>query len=138
MSKGTYQKLTIVGRLGKDPHCIEKDGKLVAVRLSIATTDSVKSKGKEGDWEDLTTWHDVACFRNNAEFAGQYLKSGDLVLVEAKLRNAKWEDKEGNEQRSVDIVVHMLEKISTAKAKEEGAAEVVEASSEKDPLYDIV
>ncbi|MCK4608620.1 MAG: single-stranded DNA-binding protein [Gammaproteobacteria bacterium] len=107
MAKGTLQRLTLLGRLGTDPTVKELKGVLVA-KLKVATTDRIKKKDAE-DWQEETTWHLVTAFGQNAEFCRDYLKTGDTVYMEAKLRNAKWTDSQGAEKFSVDIIANMVQ-----------------------------
>ena len=128
MSKGTLQCLTILGRLGCDPK-IKEIKKCLVARLNIATTDMIKKKGSD-DLQEETTWHRVTMFRQKAEFCRDYLKKGDTVIIEAKLRNAKWQDKDGKERQSIDIIGHAIQQAGGNSQKN---------SSEKsnDPLDDI-
>lgn len=110
MSKGTMQRVTILGRLGNDPEVRDSKGDNLVVKLNLATTDRVKRKDS-GNWEDATTWHYVTAFGQLAEFSKNYLKKGDSVLIEAKLRPSKWEDKDGKEHYSIDIIANELQQV---------------------------
>jgi single-strand DNA-binding protein len=128
MSKGTLQRLTILGRLGSDPEIKEVKNCLVA-RLNIATTDMIKKKNADNP-EEETTWHRVTLFHQKAEFCRDYLKKGDTVIIEAKLRNAKWQDKDGKEQHSIDIIGHSIQQTGGSKKDKETA-------NSDDPLSEI-
>jgi single-strand DNA-binding protein len=109
MSKGTMHRVTILGRLGSDPETKDTKNSPI-VKLSVATTDRVKRKDNK-EWEEMTTWHRITVFGQSAEFCKSYLKKGDSIYVEAKLRPSKWEDKEGKEQHSLDIVAVEVQQV---------------------------
>ena len=133
MSKGTSQRLTLIGRLGADPEVIDTKGDLSVAKLKVATTDRVKRKGSD-DWEDDTTWHHVTVFNQNADFAKSYLKKGDSVHVEAKLRPNKWEDKEGNERYTIDIIATELQQVGRI---ERADSDKPKPKKTDDPLKDV-
>lgn len=135
MSKGTMQRVEILGRLGSDPDVREtKDGNPV-VRLNIATNEAVKRKGSD-KWEDITTWHHVTVFASQAEFCKNYLKQGNSVFVEAKLRPSKWQDKDGVERSSIDIVAYSVQQVGGRSGGSTDAAEEFFKDSD-DPLKDV-
>lgn len=111
MSKGTMQRFTLIGRLGAEPEVKEVNGVSVC-KLSIATTEAIKKKDSN-DWEDVTTWHNVTLFGQNANFCRDYLKKGGTVYVEAKLRNNKWKDKEGEEHFAIEIIGNHIQGIGS-------------------------
>ena len=133
MSKGTYQNLTLIGRLGADPEIIDTKGDLSVAKLKVATADSVKRKGSD-NWEDVTTWHHVTVFNQKANFAKTYLKKGDSVHVEAKLRPNKWEDKEGRERYTTDIIATDLQQVGRIDRSDSGEPK---STTSGDPLKDI-
>lgn len=127
------QRLTLIGRLGSDPEAIDTKGDLLVSKLKVATTDRVKRKGSN-DWEDDTTWHHVTVFNQNADFANKYLKKGDSVHIEAKLRPNKWEDKEGNERYTIDIIAIELQQVGKIDRTD---FDKVKARKDDDPLKEI-
>lgn len=132
MSKGTLQRFTIIGRLGSDPETKEVN-KCVVARLNVATTDVIKKKGSD-DLQDETTWHRVTVFNQRAEFCRDYLKKGDTVIIEAKLRNSKWTDKEGKEKHGIDIIGHSIQQTGGLK---KGKKENQPGKNTDDPLEEI-
>ena len=130
MSKGTMQRLTLLGRLGTDPDIKGISDSQYVAKLNVATTDRIKRKDQE-DWEDVTTWHHVSAFGQLADFSRQYLKKGDSVYIEAKLRSSQWQDAEGKDCFGIDIVAQDLQQVGRIERLET-------ASSETDsPLSDI-
>ena len=136
MSKGTTQRFTALGRLGNAPEVVETKGDLSVVRFNVATTDRIKRKGSE-NWEDETTWHHVTAFGQLAEFAKTYLKKGDTIYVEAKLRTNEWEDKEGNKRYGIDIIATELQQAGRIGRPDGAGVPDGEKNKEDDPLKDV-
>ena len=102
MSNGV-NKVLIIGNLGSDPEIkYTKAGDPVA-NLSIATSESWKDKNS-GDLQEKVEWHRVVMFSRLAEIAEQYLKKGSKVFVEGKLQTRKWQDQEGKERYTTEVV----------------------------------
>ncbi len=102
MSNGV-NKVLIIGNLGSDPEIkYTKAGDPVA-NLSIATSESWKDKNS-GDLQEKVEWHRVVMFSRLAEIAEQYLKKGSKVFVEGKLQTRKWQDQEGKDRYTTEVV----------------------------------
>ena len=100
---GSLNKVQIIGRLGADPEIKQMvNGKNVA-RLSVATSQSWKDKSS-GEKKEKTEWHRVVFFNKPAETIGQYVKKGQQLYVEGRLQTRKWQDKDGIEKYSTDII----------------------------------
>jgi single-strand DNA-binding protein len=85
--------------------------------FSLATTESWKDK--EGNKQDKTEWHNVVIFRKLAEIAGNYLKKGRPVYIEGRLQTRKWQDKEGKDRYTTEIVADQMQMLgSRDEAKE--------------------
>ena len=105
---GSLNKVILIGRLGNDPEIKQMvNGKSVA-RLSLATSNTWKDKNT-GEKKEKTEWHRVVFFGRLAEIADQYLRKGSQVYVEGKLQTRKWEDRDGNERWTTEIVGNQLE-----------------------------
>src|SRR3954463_4873944 len=103
----SVNKVILVGNLGRDPETrYLPDGGAVA-NIRIATTDTWKDKS--GEKQEHTEWHRVAFFGKLAEIAGEYLKKGSPVYVEGRIRTRKWQDKEGQERYSTEIVADRMQ-----------------------------
>jgi single-strand DNA-binding protein len=103
MSKGTVNKMVILGRLGKDPELkYTASGNSIA-NLSIATTESYKDK-QTGQANETTEWHRVVFFGKLAEAIGQYCAKGSQLYVEGRLRTNKWQDKQGQDRYTTETV----------------------------------
>jgi len=104
-------KVLLIGNLGKDPEVRKLDNGSSVGRFSVATNESYKDKS--GEWQNLTEWHNVVVWRALAERAERSLKKGNMVYVEGKLTTRKWQDKEGNDRYSTEVVANtfrLLEK----------------------------
>ena len=105
-------KVTLVGRLGKDPEVRHFDNNSSVCNFTIATSESYTDK--EGQRIDQTEWHNLAIWKKGlVDVAEKYLKKGHLVYVEGKLRTRSWDDQNGNKRYTTEVVVDsfkMLEK----------------------------
>lgn len=86
-------KVTLIGRLGKDPEVRTLDSGTNIAKFSLATDESYKDKN--GEWQTQTEWHTVILWRGLAERAEATLKKGMLVYIEGKLTNRSWQDDQG-------------------------------------------
>jgi single-strand DNA-binding protein len=97
-------KVIIVGNLGQDPEVkFMPSGEAVA-NISIATSETWKDK-QTGEQKEKTEWHRVSMFGKLAEIAGEYLKKGSKVYIEGKLQTRKWQNAEGKDQYTTEIVL---------------------------------
>lgn len=99
----TVNKVILVGNLGADPETrTSQTGNMVA-NLRVATTHRVKS----GDqWENATEWHRVTCFGRTAENVDRFCKKGKQLYIEGRLQTRKWQDKDGNDRWSTEVVAN--------------------------------
>ncbi|MGK0390547.1 MAG: single-strand DNA-binding protein [Maribacter sp.] len=97
-------KVTLIGNLGRDPEVRRLENGAAVARLALATNESYKDKS--GEWQTVTEWHTVICWRNLAERAESQLKKGSLVYIEGKLTNRKWQDKDGNDRYNTEVVAN--------------------------------
>ena len=107
----SVNKVIIVGNLGRDPETrYSPDGGAIT-NVSVATTD--KWKDKNGEMQEKTEWHRVAFFGKLAEIAGEYLKKGSQVYVEGRLQTRKWQDKEGQDRYTTEIVANQMQMLGS-------------------------
>jgi len=95
-------KVILVGNLGKDPEVRYLDNGVAVANFSLATTESYKNK--QGERVSQTEWHNIVLWRGLAEVAEKYLKKGSSIYVEGKIKNRKWEDKDGNTRYNTEIL----------------------------------
>jgi single-strand DNA-binding protein len=102
MARGV-NKVILIGNLGADPETRAMPSGATVANLRIATTENWKDR-QTGENQERTEWHRVALFGKLAEIAGEYLKKGSQVYIEGSLRTRKWQDKQGQERYSTEIV----------------------------------
>ena len=102
MARGV-NKVILIGHLGADPETRAMPSGSSVANLRIPTTESWRDK-QSGEQQERTEWHRVALFGRLAEIAGEYLRKGSQVYIEGSLRTRKWQDKQGNERYSTEIV----------------------------------
>jgi len=104
-------KVILVGNLGKDPDSrYLPDGGAVC-NFSVATTD--KWKDKSGEQQERTEWHRVSAFSKLAEICGEYLKKGSQVYIEGRLQTRKWQDKDGHDRYTTEIVADRMQMLGS-------------------------
>ena len=106
MSRGV-NKVILVGNLGQKPEMRYTATQTAVANLSIATTESWKDK-ESGENRDKTEWHRVVFFGNLAEIAEKYLDKGSSVYVEGKIQTRKWQDKDGNDRWTTELLGNQL------------------------------
>lgn len=97
-------KVILVGNLGADPEIRHTQSGDPIANLRIATSESWKDKST-GQRQERTEWHTVVIFGKLADIAGQYLHKGSKVYVEGALQTRKWQDKNGNDRYSTEVVL---------------------------------
>jgi len=108
----SVNKVIVVGNLGKDPETrFLPDGKAVC-NFSVATTDTWKDKAT-GEKKEATEWHRISSFGRLAEICGEYLKKGSQVYIEGKLRTRKWQDKEGQDRYTTEIIADAMQMLGS-------------------------
>ncbi len=99
-------KVILVGYLGKDPEIRYLDGGVPVANFSLATSEVYKDKS--GNRVEQTEWHNIVLWRQLAEITEKYLKKGNLVYIEGKIRSKTWEDKDGIKRFSNEIVAENM------------------------------
>src|SRR5262245_65561876 len=97
----SFNKIVIVGYLGRDPEIRYTPQGTAVCHFSVATTE--KKKDRYGEAQDVTTWFRVSAWGRQAEVANQYLAKGKQVYVEGRLRQEEYTDKEGNRRQSLEV-----------------------------------
>ena len=133
MSKGTINKVFILGRLGKDPEMRYAPSGTAIATFSVATNSRQK---QDDEWVDKTEWHNILVFGKNAEFSGEYLKKGQQVFIEGRLQTSSWEDQQGQKKYRTEIVVSEIQMIGSKNDNPTGSdlsEETVTAKVEETP-----
>jgi single-strand DNA-binding protein len=97
----SFNKIIIVGYLGRDPELRYTPDGTPVCNFSIATTE--RKKDKSGEFQDVTTWFRVNLWRRQAEVASQYLSKGKQVYVEGRLTQSEYQDRDGNTRTSLEV-----------------------------------
>lgn len=115
----SLNKVLLIGHLGKDPETRFMPNGDAVCSLTVATSESWKDKST-GEKREATEWHRVVMFRKLAEIAGQYLKKGSLVYLEGSLKTRKWQDKEGVERYTTEIVCDEMKMLGGKPGQSDG------------------
>ncbi|MDT0595661.1 single-stranded DNA-binding protein [Glaciecola petra] len=107
MASRGVNKVIIVGNLGNDPEVRYMPNGNAVANLSIATSESWKDQ--QGQQQERTEWHRVTMYRRLAEIAGEYLKKGSQVFIEGKLQTRKWQDQQGNDRYTTEIIADNMQ-----------------------------
>src|ERR1700722_8770849 len=102
MARG-INKVILIGHLGADPETRAMPSGMSVANLRLATTENWKDK-QSGEQQERTEWHSVALFGRLGEIAAEYLRKGSQVYIEGRLRTRKWQDKEGRDRYTTEIV----------------------------------
>ena len=107
MARG-INKVILIGNLGQDPDTKAMPSGMTVCNIRLATSESWKDK-QSGEMKEQTEWHSVAMFGRLAEIAGEYLRKGSQVYIEGRLRTRKWQDKQGNDRYTTEIVANEMQ-----------------------------
>ena len=115
MARG-INKVILIGHLGADPETRAMPSGMTVANLRLATTESWQDK-QSGEQQERTEWHHVALFGRLGEIAAEYLRKGSQVYIEGSLRTRKWQDKEGNDRYTTEIVGNEMQMLGGAAAR---------------------
>ena len=111
MARG-INKVILVGNLGQDPETRYMPSGKAVTNIRIATSESWKDK-QTGDQQERTEWHGVVLFDKLGEIAAEYLRKGSQVYIEGSLRTRKWQDKEGKDRYTTEIVARDMQMLGS-------------------------
>lgn len=111
MARGV-NKVILIGNLGKDPEVRYMPSGSAVANFTIATSESWKDK-QTGDKKEKTEWHNISMYGRLAEIAGEYLKKGSKVYVEGRLQTRKWQDNNGNDRYTTDIIANEMQMLDS-------------------------
>jgi single-strand DNA-binding protein len=123
----SINKVILIGNLGKDPETRYLPSGDAVTNITVATSETWKDKS--GEKQEHTEWHRIAFFGKLAEIAGEYLKKGSPVYVEGRIRTRKWQDKEGQDRYSTEIVADRMQMLGSRGGGSESAAREPAAAS---------
>jgi single-strand DNA-binding protein len=107
MARG-INKVILIGNLGADPEVRYMPSGSAVTNIRVATTESFKDR-ETGQQQERTEWHSIAMFGRLAEIAGEYLRKGSQVYIEGRLRTRKWQDKQGNDRYSTEVIADEMQ-----------------------------
>lgn len=111
MARG-INKVILVGNLGADPETRYMPSGKAVTNIRIATSEGWKDK-QTGDLQERTEWHRVVLFDKLGEIAAEYLRKGSQVYIEGSLRTRKWQDKDGKDQYTTEIVAREMQMLGS-------------------------
>jgi single-strand DNA-binding protein len=104
----SINKVILIGNLGRDPEVRYTPSGAAVCNLRLATTRNWKSRDT-GERQEETEWHSVVLYDRQAEVAGEYLKKGRSVYIEGRLKTRKWQDKDGNDRYTTEVVADTMQ-----------------------------
>ena len=112
MASRGINKVILIGNLGQDPEVRYMPNGGAVCNLTVATSESWKDKNT-GENQERTEWHRVVMFRRLAEIAGEYLRKGSKVYLEGKLQTRKWQDQQGNDRYTTEVVADQMQMLDS-------------------------
>jgi single-strand DNA-binding protein len=128
MARG-INKVILIGHLGADPETRYMPSGGAVTNLRLATSESWKDK-QSGEQQERTEWHRVAIFGRLAEIAAEYLRKGSHVYIEGRLRTRKWQDNQGNDRYSTEIVANEMQMLGGRSGTTEPAGAVTHSTED--------
>jgi len=112
MASRGVNKVILIGNLGQDPEVRYMPNGGAVCNITVATSESWKDKNT-GENQEKTEWHRVVMFRRLAEIAGEYLKKGSKVFIEGKLQTRKWQDQQGQDRYTTEIIADNMQMLDS-------------------------
>jgi single-strand DNA-binding protein len=120
-------KVILIGNIGQDPEVRHLESGSTVATFSVATNENYKDKS--GEWQTITEWHNIVAWRALAEMVERSYKKGMQVYVEGKLTTRKWQDKDGNDRRTTEVVAYSLRMLGGRDERNSASTSSVEAPS---------
>jgi len=117
----SINKVILVGNLGGDPEVRYANSGVAVCNFTMATTRNYKDK--QGERKDETEWHRIVAFGRTAEVCGEYLKKGRQVYIEGRMQTRKWQDKDGNDRWTTEIVTENMQMLGNRGGDSSGGAQ---------------
>ncbi|MCC6639974.1 MAG: single-stranded DNA-binding protein [Deltaproteobacteria bacterium] len=129
----SVNKVILIGNLGRDPELRYTQGGQAVASFSIATTENFTKK--TGERDERTEWHRIVAWGRTAELCAQYLSKGRSVYIEGRLQTREWENKEGQKQRTTEVVAQTVQFLGGPRGQSAGPAREGD-SREATPSFD--
>ena len=130
MARGV-NKVILVGNLGADPETRSMPSGMTVTNIRIATSESWKDK-TSGAQQEKTEWHSIALFGRLGEISAEYLRKGSQVYIEGKLRTRKWQDKQGNDRYTTEIIADNMQMLGSRGGGAAAAGERASGSASRE------
>ena len=128
----SVNKVIIVGNLGRDPEVRYSPDGAAICNLSLATTSQWKDKAS-GERREETEWHRVVLYNRLAEIAGEYLKKGRSLYLEGRLKTRKWQDKDGQDRYTTEVVANEMQMLGGRSAGSSPASDMSSQFNQSQP-----
>lgn len=132
MARGV-NKVILIGNLGRDPEVRYMPSGSAVTNVALATSETWRDK-QSGERQERTEWHNIVFFNRLAEIAGEYLKKGSKVYVEGSLRTRKWQDKNGQDRYTTEIVatdMQMLDSRGGGYSQDQSSSQETESAASR-------
>ena len=129
----SLNKVLLLGRLGKDPEIRYTSQQNAVATFSLATSE--RRKDASGNWNEVTEWHNVVVFGKQAENCSKYLKKGREAFIEGRIQTRKWQDKEGKDRYTTEVVANAVQFVG-GRAAGEGSSDDFSGGSARGKLPD--
>lgn len=130
MARG-INKVILVGNVGGDPDVRYMPNGNAVTTLSVATSETWKDK-QTGDKQERTEWHRVVCFNRLGEIAGEYVRKGSKLYVEGSLRTRKWQDPQGQDRYTTEIVASDIQMLDSKGGASQSYSEAPPAAAQQE------
>jgi len=127
MARGV-NKVILIGNLGSDPELRYTPSGSAVANVNLATTETWRDK-VSGELQDRTEWHRIVFFNRLAEIVGEYLRKGSKVYVEGSLRTRKWQDKNGVERHTTEIIANEMHILDSRNGRTDKSADAASGST---------
>lgn len=112
-------RVILIGNLGRDPEVRRLENGAMVAKFPIATNENYKDRN--GEWQQQTEWHDIVVWRSLAERAENTLKKGMAIYIEGKLTHRSWQDQEGNNRKTTEVVASYFRILTPAGSRKENS-----------------
>jgi single-strand DNA-binding protein len=129
MARG-INKVILIGNLGQDPESRTTPGGTTVTNIRLATSESWRDK-QSGEMKEQTEWHTVVMWNKLGEIAAEYLRKGSQVYIEGRLQTRKWQDKQGNDRYTTEVVASEMQMLGGRGGGGGGASQ--ETRDRRDP-----
>jgi len=137
MASRGVNKVILIGHLGADPEVRYMPSGAAVANVRIATSESWKDK-QTGELRERTEWHNVVFYQRLAEIVGEYLRKGSQVYVEGRLQTRKWQDKEGRDRYTTEIVANEMQMLGGRSGGTAGFERPAAPASKPEPAAEAI